>query len=101
MKIGDEVRVITHKPSCGWGSVNRGDIGIIKQMEDEPTGRCFVKVDFPQQQWWNGYADEFELIHYENNASALTLLLTENPFDKDHVSDAVDSILHDDVDLPF
>lgn len=59
LKVGDKVRVkpeIT-RPSCGWGLVKHGDVGVIKVVGAFGD----LTVDFPEQRHWAGHTNEMEL----------------------------------------
>ena len=56
--VGDRVRVkySVKEPSCNWGYVKHGEVGIVKYIKGTS-----VKIDFPRQTGWNGRTDEVEL----------------------------------------
>lgn len=56
-KVGDKVKVVTDNPKCGWGRVTKGDVGTITKVDGKS-----IKVEFPLQKHWSGFADEFELV---------------------------------------
>ena len=63
MKIGDNVRVSVEQPQFGWGTVNKGDIGIYKGVALESTAKPGeIVVDFPNHPGWNGILSEIEVV---------------------------------------
>ena len=57
-RIGDRVRVKTGvQPSCGWGSVKSGDIGVVRKIQAKN-----LTVDFPQHKQWSGVDHEMERV---------------------------------------
>lgn len=62
-KVGDKVRVITDNPVYGWGAVSKADVGEIFRIDGD-----IIRVNFPSQSWWNGRADEFELVTEDTEA---------------------------------
>ena len=56
--VGDRVRVkySVKTPSCGWGSVKHGEVGILKNLSGTS-----VTIDFPRNPGWGGTSVEVEL----------------------------------------
>lgn len=54
-KVGDKVRVLSE--SDGWGSVKKGDIGVVREIHSTS-----LSVDFPNQSFWEGKPECFELV---------------------------------------
>lgn len=68
-QIGDKVRMINTNPSCGRGSVEVGDIGVIKEIFTGFTYR--YRIDFNSQRDWKGLPGDLELIESEPTFSTL------------------------------
>lgn len=57
-KTGDKVMVICDTPLEGWGEVDKGDVGVVRNVFSNGD----IEVDFPTQERWATTAEELELI---------------------------------------
>jgi hypothetical protein len=57
-KVGDTVRAVDQ--SHGWGGIDHGDIGKIKDCPGKQNGKYKYYVDFPNQRDWTGLEHCFE-----------------------------------------
>lgn len=58
--VGSRVRVrmsLPGDPGRGWGSVRRGDVGVVTEISGSN-----LTVDFPRQSGWSGVLDEMECV---------------------------------------
>jgi len=55
--VGDSVRLVTSSPRAGIGMVRKGDIGLVRAVDNTNTR---VLVDFPDHERWAGFTDEIE-----------------------------------------
>ena len=62
-RVGDKVYPIA--ASHGWSEVEKGDIGVVSQVDN-----TIIKVDFPNHRGWNAQPEDLvmcrpDLIHYQ------------------------------------
>lgn len=57
-KKGDKVKMISKKPSFGFGGVKTGDIGIIENA----SKREIIYVTFPNHNYWSARKEDIELV---------------------------------------
>ena len=57
-KKGDKVKMISEKPSFGFGGVKTGDIGIIESANKRGT----IYVTFPNHSYWSARIQDIELV---------------------------------------
>lgn len=58
-KVGDRVRAVSQ--SCGWGYVEKGDVGTISRVNI--GSRWGYQVDFPRHSSWSASEGDLELIN--------------------------------------
>jgi hypothetical protein len=73
VKVGDSVRLTIadgERPSCGWGAVKNGDVGVVTSITAS-DGRA--RFDFPNQTGWNGKLSEVTPLSSEELAEIKAL----------------------------
>ena len=72
IKEGSKVRVKpeVRNPSCGWGLVKHGEVGVVKAVGAFGD----LTVDFPRHKFWAGHTREMELV--VDTPTAITGLTT-------------------------
>ena len=60
-KVGDKVKMISNRPTHGFGGVKVGDVGEIVKVYSP----LLIKVDFPSQEYWAASSDDLEFVAFE------------------------------------
>eukprot|EP00756_Hemistasia_phaeocysticola_P010308 Hpha_TRINITY_DN15008_c2_g11::TRINITY_DN15008_c2_g11_i2::g.123952::m.123952 len=71
--VGARVTVNVDKPSCGWGSVKKGDVGVVASISGPKA-----KVDFPAQSGWSGKIEEFDVVNGDGRISGSAAYVPPN-----------------------